>query len=117
MLDLKKKDEAPGNYNDGLFWYFGEEKEPMHIHAVMMTTMGDIESCDIRLTSIEEEDVASNKFKPKEWMDVVFFRFGYFGYQKMNLIDMVEPFAANEWYTVSALNCRWTCWSTGRTSV
>jgi hypothetical protein len=53
MLDLKKLEEAPGNYNDGIFWYFGKEIEPQHIQAVMKTTQADIESCDIRLTTID----------------------------------------------------------------
>lgn len=69
MLDLRKDPNAPGNYNDGLFYFLETEKKPQHIHAVMKTTEQDIESCDIRLTTIKNDDnqVEENQFLSKEF--------------------------------------------------
>ena len=66
----------------------------------MLTLNPDIETCDIRLTKINADATA---FEKVEWMDVAFFRFGYFNYQKMNLIDMVNKFTSDVWYQVDLL--------------
>lgn len=39
----------------------------------------------------------------KEWSDVAFFRFGYFNYQKMNLVNMVNKFTNATWYDIDLL--------------
>ena len=36
-------------------------------------------------------------------MDVAFFRFGYYNYQKMNLVSMVNKFTNGVWYKVDMI--------------
>jgi hypothetical protein len=38
-----------------------------------------------------------------QWQDVAFFRFGYFNYQKMNLVSMVNKFTNGTWYKVDLI--------------
>ncbi len=56
----------------------------------MKTENPEVESCDLRFTSINE--TTPNIFDKIAWQDVFFFRFGYFNYQKMNLVSMVNMF-------------------------
>jgi hypothetical protein len=42
-------------------------------------------------------------FTKTAWTDVVFFRFGYYKYQKMNLVSMVNNFTSEVWYKVDLL--------------
>ena len=41
-----------GSYDDGIYYYFGGDKTPQHITLEMWTDDPDIETCDLRLTSI-----------------------------------------------------------------
>jgi hypothetical protein len=49
---MTKSAEASGSYDDGLYIYFGDSK-PGHITLEMWTDNPDIETCDLRLTSID----------------------------------------------------------------
>jgi hypothetical protein len=40
-----------GSYDDGIYYYFGD-KMPMHITFEMWTDDADIETCDLRITSV-----------------------------------------------------------------
>lgn len=42
-------------------------------------------------------------FTKVDWTDVAFFRFGYYQYQKMNLVSMVNNFTSGQWYKVDLL--------------
>jgi hypothetical protein len=42
-------------------------------------------------------------FTKAQWQDVAFFRFGYFNYQKLNLVSMVQKFVSKTWYKVDLL--------------
>jgi len=95
-MELKKLGSALGYYDDGMYYYFGDNT-PKHISVQMQTANASIESCDLRLTTIDN-DAAS--FSKVNWTDVAFFRFGYYSYQKMNLIDMVNKFTNEQWYQV-----------------
>lgn len=148
-----------GSYDDGIFYYFGDQK-PEHLTFEMWTDDRDIETCDLRLTSIDKNgsfpnatNTSSNtssittptppttsttngtktnattktnsttnttnatnsstvvvvsgpqlaNFSKIQWQDVAFFRFGYFNYQKMNLVSMVNKFTNETWYKVDLL--------------
>eukprot|EP00347_Sterkiella_histriomuscorum_P004990 403358323 len=67
----------------------------------MRTANPDIESCDVRLTSINQN--VTFFFNKVSWQDVLFYRFGYFNYQKMNLVSMVQKFTNDTWYQVDLL--------------
>jgi hypothetical protein len=89
----------------------------------MYTEDADIETCDFRLTSIENATKsnatntttaanstakvtslpAKENFTKIAWQDVAFFRFGYFNYQKLNLVSMVNKFKNGTWYKVDLL--------------
>ncbi len=42
-----------GSYDDGIYYYFGD-KSPQHITFEMWTDDADIETCDMRLTSVNQ---------------------------------------------------------------
>ena len=42
-----------GSYDDGIYYYFGD-KMPMHITFEMWTDDADIETCDLRITSVNQ---------------------------------------------------------------
>lgn len=67
----------------------------------MRTDSADIESCDLRLTSIDS--AKNTTFNKVEWQDVAFYRFGYFNYQKLNLVSMVTKFTNDTWYQIDLL--------------
>lgn len=91
----------------------------------MYTEDGEIETCDLRLTTVENATKlntttpttpsSTNATKPPvslparenftkvAWQDVAFFRFGYFNYQKLNLVSMVNKFKNGTWYKVDLL--------------
>lgn len=100
----------------------------------MYTEDPDIETCDFRLTTIQNTTnittndttstnatsnatkasnaTSANKtttlpargnFTKVAWQDVAFFRFGYFNYQKMNLVSMVNKFKNGTWYKVDLI--------------
>lgn len=89
----------------------------------MYSEDADIETCDLRLTTVENATKPStttdttNKattsqtttlparenFTKVAWQDVAFFRFGYFNYQKLNLVSMVNKFKNGTWYKVDLL--------------
>lgn len=87
-----------GAYDDGIYRYIGHDKKPDHITFMMRTEDPEVESCDFRLTSIN--DTINTVFSKLEWQDVAFFRFGYFNYQKMNLVSMVNKFGKDIWYQI-----------------
>ena len=121
-LYIEKSASSQGSYDDGIFIRFGEKK-PQHITLEIYTEDADIETCDLRLTTVENAtkpnstntSTSTNVTKPvvslpaKEnftkvaWQDVAFFRFGYFNYQKMNLVSMVNKFKNGTWYKVDLL--------------
>ena len=115
-LNITKYSNASGSYDDGIYITFNSSM-PKHISFQMWTEDPNIETCDIRLTSIVMPDTNTNlsttpappptktttktpvgpfvgNFTKVAWQDVVFFRFGYFNYQKMNLVSMVNPFVS-----------------------
>ena len=51
-LYIEKNSNAMGSYDDGIFIRFGEKK-PQHITFSMYSENADIETCDLRLTTIE----------------------------------------------------------------
>jgi hypothetical protein len=117
-LLIEKSDNAQGSYDDGIFIRFGE-KRPQHVTFEMYTEDADIETCDFRLTTIENATntpatntsnstvkpvlPARENFTKVAWQDVAFFRFGYFNYQKLNLVSMVNKFKNGTWYKVDLL--------------
>jgi hypothetical protein len=113
-LLIEKTANAQGSYDDGIFIRFGE-KRPQHITLELYTDDADIETCDLRLTTVENATKpntttpttanttnatrpapvslpARENFTKVAWQDVAFFRFGYFNYQKLNLVSMVNKF-------------------------
>jgi len=100
-LLIEKSPDSQGSYDDGIFIRFGE-KRPQHITLEMYTEDGEIETCDLRLTTVENATKlntttpttpsSTNATKPPvslparenftkvAWQDVAFFRFGYFNY-------------------------------------
>ena len=87
-MNMVKSQDANGAYDDGISFNFGDNS-PSHITVKMSTNASDVESCDLRLTTMEY-DGTSQIYMKKPWTDVVFFRFGYYNYQKMNLVNMVN---------------------------
>ncbi len=85
----------------------------------MYTEDADIETCDLRLTTVQNATTdkttttnpsnqnnilpARENFTKVAWQDVAFFRFGYFNYQKLNLVSMVNKFKNGTWYKVDLL--------------
>jgi hypothetical protein len=57
-LFITKNETASGSYDDGLFIYFGD-KQPKHITFEMYTEDPNIETCDLRLTSVDSTTVAN----------------------------------------------------------
>lgn len=51
-LKLEKVSTANGAYDDGLYLNFGKST-PGHISVRMSTNASDVESCDLRLTTME----------------------------------------------------------------
>lgn len=165
-LQMTKLEDAIGTYDDGLYINFGSAR-PQHITVKLATSTGEIESCDIRLTTqaVAEDDQASESesadgqtdlaqnqsesatesedatesgqenevsytvteetviieddgeaevvdeeitldylmLDKQEWTDVLFYRFGYFNYQKLNLQSMIHKFEQDVWYQVDLL--------------
>jgi hypothetical protein len=124
-LLIEKSANAQGSYDDGIFIRFGE-KRPQHITLELYTDDADIETCDLRLTTVENATKpntttpttgnttnatrpapvslpARENFTKVAWQDVAFFRFGYFNYQKLNLVSMVNKFKNGTWYKVDLL--------------
>ena len=90
-IEMYKLLEANGMYDDGIYYFFGDAK-PQHVRVKLQTDNPDIETCDVRLTSLNVSTGIISNFTKVEWHDVFFYRFGYFNYQKLNLIDMVKKF-------------------------
>jgi hypothetical protein len=121
---IEKSANSQGSYDDGIFIRFGE-KRPEHITFEMYTEDADIETCDFRLTTVENATKpntttpstgnatnptrtpvilpARENFTKVAWQDVAFFRFGYFNYQKLNLVSMVNKFKNGTWYKVDLI--------------
>lgn len=102
-LYIEKSANSQGSYDDGIFIRFGEKK-PQHITLEMYSDDADIETCDLRLTTVENATKpnattpssgtstnqtrtnatvvlpARENFTKVAWQDVAFFRFGYFNY-------------------------------------
>lgn len=76
-LAMAKLNQSNGAYDDGIYYYFGPNT-PEHIRLEMKTDSPDVESCDIRLTTIN--DTTSLVYRKIPWQDVAFFRFGYYNY-------------------------------------
>lgn len=130
-LNITKNSSAMGSYDDGIYYYFGGDRQPQHITFEMKTDDPDIETCDLRVTSINANQSAPYgsipslvqtikvnatysynvtqpmpklaNFSKNQWQDVAFFRFGYFNYQKLNLVSMVNKFVDKQWYKVDLL--------------
>ena len=100
-LRLEKLETASGAYDDGLYYFFNKDVKPEHVQFVMKTESPEVESCDLRFTSINT--TTPTVFTKIPWQDVFFFRFGYFNYQKLNLVSMVNMFKQDVWYTVDLL--------------
>ena len=91
----------------------------------MYTDEADIETCNLRLTTVENATKsnatnvttaanntnatkaltlpARENFTKVAWQDVAFFRFGYFNYQKFNMVSMVNKFKNATWYKVDLI--------------
>jgi hypothetical protein len=50
-LNIEKFETSNGAYDDGIYYYFGNST-PGHITLNMSTNNANVESCDIRLTTI-----------------------------------------------------------------
>ncbi len=101
-LEIAKSENAMGAYDDGIYYYFGTQT-PGHISLEMSTDSADVESCDLRLTTVLYNQSATSNFTKQNYTDVLFFRFGYFGYQKLNLQNMVNQFTNDTWYPIDLL--------------
>jgi len=130
-LFIEKAANASGSYDDGIFIRFANST-PQHITFEMYTEDPDIETCDFRLTTVDNSTNSTNStnsssssnttstvrpgnttnstnatrgenFTKVQWQDVAFFRFGYFNYQKLNLLSMVKKFTNGTWYKVDLL--------------
>ena len=61
-LEMTKSGEAKGFYDDGLAYVFKDEEgnlknvKPAHIHIEVQSGSGDLETCDLRLYSVEVSD-------------------------------------------------------------
>lgn len=126
---IEKAANASGSYDDGIFIKFAD-KSPQHITFEMYTDDPDIETCDFRLTTVSNATNSTNatkssngtvnnsinnatnakvilpareNFTKVQWQDVAFFRFGYFNYQKLNLVSMVKKFTNGTWYKVDLI--------------
>ena len=61
-LEMTKSGEASGFYDDGLAFLFKDEDgkpkdvKPYHIHIEIQTGTPDVETCDLRLYSVEQSD-------------------------------------------------------------
>ena len=97
---MGKLNQSNGAFDDGIYYYFGPNT-PEHIRLEMKTDSPNVESCDVRLTTIN--DTTNLVYRKIPWTDVAFFRFGYYNYQKMNLVSMVNMFVGNTWYPVDLL--------------
>lgn len=66
-LELPKKSEASGFFDDGLTFLFKDGEElasvrPRHIHFEVSTSTADMmETCDVRLYSVEKVEPKANK--------------------------------------------------------
>lgn len=78
-LKIDKYNNSIGSYDDGAYINFGA-KTPKHITFEMYTENQEIESCDLRLTTINTTTTTAEKLDKVQWQDVAFFRFGYFYY-------------------------------------
>ena len=81
---MTKSETSNGAYDDGIYYYFGDST-PGHISLEMSTNSANVESCDVRLTSVLTNQSSTSNFSKQNWTDVAFYRFGYFNYQKLNL--------------------------------
>lgn len=120
-LNITKYANTSGSYDDGIYITFPASK-PKHISFQVWTENPNVETCDVRLTSIVTPDTVTapttpapttpakvpvgpfvGNFTKVPWQDVVFFRNGYFNYQKMNLVSMVNSFVGKTWYKVDLI--------------
>ena len=88
----------------------GDQSE--EVEVVEEVDSEDIESGDVETEEedvidelelaeeVEEEMTEYTMLEKTEWMDVLFYRFGYFNYQKLNLESMIYKFEADVWYQV-----------------
>ena len=62
-LELSKSGD--GNYDDGLYYYFGKhgQDSTLQVSAMVSTNNPDVESCDIRLTQVERNQSENSTFK------------------------------------------------------
>ena len=94
-LSLTKSNTSSPNFDDGLYYYFGDQK-PEHIHVEINVASSSKEAGDIRLVKISP----TGNFTKESEKDSVFFRFGFYNYMRLNLADMVNKFDADVWYTL-----------------
>lgn len=133
-LAMQKKGDVEGFYNDGITFIFKDssglqEVRPRHIHVEVRTPVrteedGDMETCDLRLYSVEprEEEATSDsrqlsdeevitkaptgpdaEYATVEYSDVAFFRLGYFNFAKLNTESMIMEYEGGKWYSVDLL--------------
>lgn len=95
FLSLTKPTSSSANYDDGLYYYFGDQK-PQHVHLKINTNSSSLEAGDIRLVQLE----SSSDFTKNSETDSLFFRFGFYNYMRLNLGDMMYKFNAKTWYTL-----------------
>ena len=125
---MTKLATAEGFFDDGLTYLFGEEIKPRHVHIEVQTNDNQLETCDLRLNTInpvpvettdaavtESTETESNEivltsspvgpdgYAKQPDSDVIFFRMGYFNFMKLNSDAMVHETAADTWYTVDML--------------
>jgi hypothetical protein len=65
-LELHKKDDANGAYDDGIYQIFDTSK-PKHISFRMSTDSPDVESCDLRLATMNRSSNTSSRYNKVEW--------------------------------------------------
>ena len=64
---MTKSEEASGFFDDGLVFVFKDEAgelkgvKPMHIHLEIQTGTQELETCDLRLYSVEESEMTEKQ--------------------------------------------------------
>lgn len=127
---MTKVPEAEGFFDDGLTYLFDEEVKPHHIHLEVQTSDNQLETCDLRVNTINPVPVPTTDsstdgsstdsaqssepvltqspsgpagYERKPDSDVVFFRLGYYNFMKLNSEPMIHETAADTWYEIDML--------------
>jgi hypothetical protein len=68
-LEMTKNPKAKAYFDDGLWFWLGEEAKPKHVKFYVNTGTQEKETCDVRLTSIETLEKIGKM--PTEWEEAM----------------------------------------------